>query len=309
MNCSSVNKPLTVVIPVYNRGNLVVRTLDSVARQDVSLFNLVVVDNNSTDNSEAVIRKWMADHPEVSALLVSETYQSASAARNRGLAEVCTPWVMFFDSDDIMLPGHVSSAVDVAQSNPDADIVGWDVSVPLYNGSTRLMRFPYSEFMKNHIIHGSLSTLRYMVRTSFIRNAGEWNRTVRKWDDYELGVRLLSACPKVAVRKGEPLVKIHFTADSITGTSFTAGAGEWERALDEIERTLKQYSPEMTDWITYRRADLASEYRKEGSPELAAGLLDKAKANADRKWLAPLIYNLKKICPRGVWHVADLVIR
>lgn len=303
------NKLLTVVIPVFNRGELVTRTLDSVAVQDTALFHLVIVDNSSTDNTAEVIRAWMDEHPELSAELLTETYRSASAARNRGLQAVTTPWVMFFDSDDIMLPGHVGSAVELARKNPGVDIVGWDIAVPLKNGSKRLMPFPERNVLKSHLVHGSLSTLRYMVKTGFIREAGGWNRDVRKWDDLELGVRLMLNNPVVMRRPGVPLAEILFTEESISGADFKSGCGEWEKSLDEIEKTFSRFRPGMTDWVTYRRADLAAAYRSEGAPELAARLLATAKSRTSRPWLASMLYNLKRVCPRGVWRVADIFIR
>lgn len=309
MNRTSENKLLTVVIPVYNRGELVCRTLSSVARQNPALFNLVLVDNNSTDNTRHALRRWMESHPEVNAQLLSESCRCASAARNRGLEQVDTPWVMFFDSDDIMLPGHIDSAVELARSNPDAEIIGWDVELSLADGSRRLMRFPAGELMKNHLVHGILSTQRFMARTELVRRVGGWNCGLKKWDDYELGVRLLATRPMVLRRHGDPLVKVLFTNESITGTDFTSGAGEWEKSLDSVERQLKEYAPEMTDWVAYRRADLAAAYHREGANELARPLLVRASENARRKSLVRLVYYLKRVFPRGVWHIADMMIR
>ncbi len=306
---NQIKKTLTVVIPAFNRGNLISRTLDSVAEQDATLFNLIIVDNNSTDETVAVVNEWMERNPEIHTQLLTESYQSAAAARNRGLENVGTEWVMFFDSDDVMLPGHISSAVSVAEENPGADIIGWDVTMSLSDGSIRVMRFPESSFLKNHLVHGSLSTQRYMVRTEFIRNVGGWNRLMTKWDDLELGTRLISAEPHIVHRVGEPLVKVIFSETSITGCDFTSGAGGWENALDVIENTLEKSRPEMTDWIAYRRAILAAEYSKEGSTELASNLLEKAKKRTKRPFIPVVIYRLKRVFPRGMWRIADLLIR
>ncbi|MDE7153343.1 MAG: glycosyltransferase family 2 protein [Muribaculaceae bacterium] len=306
---TSEDKLITVVIPVYNRGELVCRTLNSVAQQNPEMFNLVLVDNNSTDNTAHVLRQWIEANPEIDAMLLSESCQCASAARNRGLEAVATPWVLFFDSDDIMLPGHIAKAVDAVRSQPDADIIGWDVEIMLSDGSRRLMRFPVKDLMKNHLVHGILSTQRFMAKTELVRRVGGWDCDLKKWDDFELGVRLLAAHPKVAYRQGVPLVKVIFTRESITGMNFASGAGEWEKSLDRIESILEKSAPEMSDWVAYRRADLAAAYSREGAGEHVAPLLTHAKERARRKYLVSVVYNLKRVIPRGVWHVADLLIR
>lgn len=100
------NPLLTVVIPVYNRANLVKDTLQSLADQTLQVFDVVLVDNNSTDNSLAVLQQWADEHSshDRRITVLSEAKRGACAARNRGASEVKTPWVMFFDSDDLMDP-------------------------------------------------------------------------------------------------------------------------------------------------------------------------------------------------------------
>lgn len=306
---TSENKLLTIVVPIYNRGGLVTRTLDSIAAQDTSLFHLILVDNNSTDNTVEVVNGWIENHPEISVKLLHEKYKGAAAARNKGLSEVDTEWVLFFDSDDVMFPNHISSAVSLARQNPGADIIGWDVAITRPDKTETVKRFADTKILRNHLVHSSFATQRYMVKTEFIRNAGSWDKEILKWDDYELGVRLGVNNPVVVRRSGAPLVKTFFTEDSITGSDYKSGAGGWEKALDKMEEELKKHRPELTDWIAYRRADLAGSYYREGAKELVGPLLKKAYERADRRWLVWLIYNLKKIFPRGIWHVADICIR
>ena len=100
---------LTIVIPVHNRRNLVEHTLGSLRQQTAPRFATVLVDNASTDGSIEVLRKWQAENnsPERPVTVLSESTPGASAARNRGLDAVESPWVLFFDSDDLMHPGHI----------------------------------------------------------------------------------------------------------------------------------------------------------------------------------------------------------
>ncbi|MDE6528594.1 MAG: glycosyltransferase family 2 protein, partial [Muribaculaceae bacterium] len=97
---------ITIVVPVYNRAGIVERTLESIRQQSHRPLSVVLVDNNSTDNTPHVLRKWKSEveAPDMQVTIVDEPVAGAPAARNRGLGLTTTPYVMFFDSDDIMTP-------------------------------------------------------------------------------------------------------------------------------------------------------------------------------------------------------------
>ncbi|MDE7388508.1 MAG: glycosyltransferase family 2 protein, partial [Muribaculaceae bacterium] len=105
MNRRTEPKLITVVIPVRNRARLVEATLASVAAQSMAPARIVLVDNGSTDGTEEVLRRWADKRTDT--IVVSEPIPGAAAARNRGLREVESPYVMFFDSDDIMPTRHI----------------------------------------------------------------------------------------------------------------------------------------------------------------------------------------------------------
>ena len=133
---------ITVVIPVRDRAGVVGRTLDSVAAQTLRPFSVVLVDNGSTDGTRAVLDRWQREMSAVGpdVTVISEPRPGACAARNAGLAVVRTPWVMFFDSDDVMLPGHLARAVAVALRNPAASVIGWD-ALDQWTGRSKKLRF------------------------------------------------------------------------------------------------------------------------------------------------------------------------
>lgn len=113
------------------------------------------------------------------------------------------------------------------------------------------------------------------------------------WNDFELGTRIaLSGCRFTRLHR--TLVRIYAQAESITGTSFTRRAGEWEKTLAIIEQTILT-----GDWkdrvkalrlLYYRRVILAAHYKREGSAELSRRLLTEALegrhlSGIDRFWL------------------------
>lgn len=258
---------ITIVVPVHNRENLVTRTLDSIAAQDCRL-SVVVVDNNSTDGSRHVVEKWMEANRSESAdmVLLSETKPGAAAARNCGLKAVTTPWVMFFDSDDTMRPGHIARILKGIADYPDADIVGWDALLHRLDGTTKRLRFICGNPITNHMFHASLATQRYAARTSLVRDVGGWDESTKGWDDYVLGLKLLTRRPKMKKLGGRITVDIYEQAVSITGRSFSEKRGEWEAALDCCETILENNGMRRhLRWVKARRAIIAGHYTSEGN--------------------------------------------
>lgn len=263
-----MNSPVTIVIPVHNRADIVRRTLDSVARQTVAPAGIVIVDNNSTDTSLSVVREWAAGRHNVTVL--SESTPGACAARNCGLRKVNTEWTMFFDSDDVMAPDHVEDFTRAITEHPEADLIGRDAYLNLCDGSRRRLYFSTGSCpMFNHIFRGSLSTQRYIARTRLFRDAGGWNESLTGWNDYELGIRVLLKNPRIITLGGEPSVQVFQQEQSITGLSFSAHPERWERSLDAIRalfQSLPSTSAERSNylrWIDARAMILAAQYELE----------------------------------------------
>lgn len=261
---------------MYNRAGIVSRTLASVHSQNLDDTAVILVDNNSTDGTYDLLASWCDSMRQAGrdVTLLSESRLGAAAARNRGLEATVSPWVMFFDSDDEMMPGHIEGVVGCIRKYPGADIIGWEISQQLPSGKRHKGRFETRRPIWNHLMHGTLSTQRYAARTALVMDAGAWNPEMRGWDDYELGVRLLVRQPSMVKLKGKR-VMTHFYEESITGSSFSDDPQKWELALDAVDVTLLNADcPTMTIWTDVRRAILAGCYRREGARTEARRLMD-----------------------------------
>lgn len=303
-------KLITIVIPVYNRERLLVRTLDSIAAQDTSRIRLVIVDNASTDLSHCVAEQWCRTHDDVDVMVTDCAVPGAAAARNAGLRLADTPYVMFFDSDDEMLPGHLSMVLRGIEEHPDADILGWPARIEVASGKSIEGYFNQSSPLLWHLVHSTLSTQRFVATAELMRRIGGWDESLSGWDDYEFGVRLLMAVRGVVNinASGQPTVRVNFTEESITGTGFADNPTKWERALDAVERDLAVECPRMLGWVDYRRAVLAAEYAREGNPENAARLRALAADRRGNKLMVRLIYFIHRHFGRGSWRVASLFL-
>ena len=280
---------ISIVIPVYNRADIVKATLDSVVAQTHRPLQVVLVDNYSTDNTLQVLETFKKEHPSdgFNVVITREQHHTAGAARNRGFELATGEWVLFFDSDDQMEEGLVASYVKVInrarRKGKALDLISARSTLVFPDGSTRQAPFHRSDLFANHILHGQLATQRYAVRREFFAATDGWSIDLPRWNDWEVGLRLLLARPHVAFMGGKSRVTInHNGADSITGTEFHSRHGEWEYVIDIMKNEvrcseLKQgHKKRFERLLEYRRLVLAAQYEREGHPELAKPLCQQA---------------------------------
>lgn len=296
---------ITIIIPVYNRAEVVKSTLDSVAKQSLRPLDVILVDNNSTDNSLEVLNIWkqQVETNDFRVTILCENKPGAAAARNRGLKEVTTPYTMFFDSDDIMKPNHIQRAIVTFNKNPQLDMIGWDIDVVTLDDKKTQYRFCDKDVLYNHIFHASLSTQRYAARTELFKNAGGWNESLPAWNDYELGIRILLLNPNIKKLNGNTTVTMRLQKESITGTDFSSRPQHWEMSLNAIDSALDNtnYSS-MKKYIDVRRVILAGFYLREGAKNDAQRLLKKVLSHSGwyRKIIMKLFYNIIRCGGRGI---------
>ena len=101
-----MNPLISVIIPVYNAEQFLPACLDSVLHQDYPSFEILVIDDGSTDGSAALIDRYAAREPRIVAL--HQRNAGVSAARNRGVAEARGEYIAFVDADDRVTPTYLS---------------------------------------------------------------------------------------------------------------------------------------------------------------------------------------------------------
>lgn len=305
---------VSIVVPVYNRAHLVERTLDSIYAQTYRPINLIIVDNNSKDNSLEVVSKWKDSHEsdDFQIKIYSEAIPGAAVARQKGLDHVETDKVLFFDSDDVMLPTLLKKAMTECDNHPDINIVTWPVTIIYPSGKKNFKKTVGKNMIRDHFVSSVFRTQGYMAKTNFIRKIGGWNKDMMVWDDYELGVRICLNNPQIKTISST-LVNMYHHSDSITGDNFFSKIGEWENVLDYCKEDIKASNHpqknEMLRWIIYRKVILAADYYKEGHPTASLNLLretlKKQELSLTDRILLKFIYHFTKLGGRGAyyfWH-------
>ncbi len=109
---------ISIVIPLYNKAALVRRTLDSVFAQTYQDFEIVIVDDGSTDGSTQVV----ASIDDARIRLISQQNAGVSAARNHGISEARGEYIALLDADDEWKPDYLATQMALAKKYPECDV-------------------------------------------------------------------------------------------------------------------------------------------------------------------------------------------
>lgn len=132
---SSKHYDVSVVISTYNRCGVLPSALESARAQDTGnvRYEVIVVDNNSTDETRQVIEAFIARHKTLDIRYVFEGKQGVSHARNAGIASARAPIVAFFDDDVYVAPDWIANIKRIFDEHPEIGCAGGKV-LPQWSG-------------------------------------------------------------------------------------------------------------------------------------------------------------------------------
>lgn len=316
---------MSIVIPVYNRSKELPRTVGSIVAQDYRPLRLILVDNNSTDNSLAVCHEMQEKYQDelLHIDVVEQPRPGASAARNKGLELVESSYMMFFDSDDVLHSDTVSRYMEAFATHPDADIIG--ATINFHNGEkTFLAKAVFTTEPEAHIIHGTLSTQRFAARTQFIRDVGGWQEAYNGWEDWNLGVRMLLHTQQIHWLKEPPVATVYLHENTLTARTHIDG---YKHFYNAIRHTLQDICTigharkyRLMRLVLYRQVLLAAhiigEARKQKNEELyqfATQIYNEAMHDPLTTWVMksffPLCLQYASRGGRGSGSIAQWIIR
>lgn len=122
---------ISAIISTYNREKYLPDLLQSLTEQSLGLdkFEILLVNNNSSDNTEAISKKFKEDHPNVKFHYFLETQQGLSYARNRGIAESKGEYLVFVDDDAIMCNEYLEVVADYFDAHPETEGIGGKILI------------------------------------------------------------------------------------------------------------------------------------------------------------------------------------
>lgn len=110
-----MNELVSIIMPSYNTAKFISETIDSVSAQTYPNWELIIVDDCSTDDTDAVVRPYLVN--DRIRYIKNEKNSGAAVSRNRALREAKGKWVAFLDSDDLWLPEKLENQIEFMEKN------------------------------------------------------------------------------------------------------------------------------------------------------------------------------------------------
>ncbi len=193
---------ISIIIPTFNRAQLIGQTIESVKQQDLSDFECLIVDDYSTDDTAELIRHiTLSDNRFI--YLKNQRTKGAPGARNTGLKVAKGEYLTFLDSDDIMLPQALSNRIKAFTSNPKLDLVIANQAQYKNGKATFLFNVPNAlpplvRFYRLYpYIDIPWSTCNTLIKKSFLEeNNLIWQEDLERFQDIQFNLSMLLAQAK-----------------------------------------------------------------------------------------------------------------
>jgi glycosyltransferase involved in cell wall biosynthesis len=190
---------ISIIIPCYNSELFIHRAINSVFEQTFDNWELILVNNNSTDNTLDLLNNYQERYPE-RVRVFSETKKGAPAARNRGIQEARGEWIQFLDADDEILPEKLSGQIKLAEEI-NASIVASPYrkeGIREKNFFSYIRALDYSDVWSALINSNMGITSSNLWKRDILSVVGGWDEMRIASQEYDLMFRILQLNPVVA---------------------------------------------------------------------------------------------------------------
>jgi glycosyltransferase involved in cell wall biosynthesis len=219
-------RKISVIIPSYNRVQVLGRAINSVLAQTFQDFEIIVVDDGSTDHTGDFIRKIQADNPQIVIRYFFQQNQGPAAARNLGIEKSSGEYIAFLDSDDEWVPQKLERQIACLEAQAEKDRVGIVFSDISYisRGIVKYEGFLKRDFYQ-HLFREDMNKMTTFLKNCYIltstvmipklvlNTVGMFDAEYHIAEDYDLFIRIFKKYTFVFLP--EPLVKRHMDGDNL----------------------------------------------------------------------------------------------
>ncbi len=183
----------SLIIPTYNRANLISRTLQSVLAQNYQDYETIIVDDGSTDDTQEVVIPFLNEKIQYFKIPNGER----AKARNFGIRQAKGTFVSFLDSDDLLLPNYFEEAAQFILQNPESVFFSFAYQIISPNGKVLYQQNQRKGNLAKQLATGNhLSCIGVFVKREIIQKyLFNEQRELSGTEDYELWLRLASVYP------------------------------------------------------------------------------------------------------------------
>jgi glycosyltransferase involved in cell wall biosynthesis len=204
---------VSVVIPAFNMGRYIDQSIASALAQTFSDFEVIVVDDGSTDDTSEVVARFGA-----SVRYLRQANAGGNSARNRGVASSDSQYVAFLDADDIWLPQKLARQIALAESRPDPCLIGCGYRVQDASGTRSYETVVRRSFRSRAEFRRALHICQLVpgsgsgafVHRECLAAVGPFDETIRVAEDWDMWLRLADRFDAWFVEEVLVVIRRHF---------------------------------------------------------------------------------------------------
>jgi len=209
---------VSIIIPTYNRSNLISGTLDSLIRQTYMNWECIIVDDGSSDDTDEKMEVYTERDKRFKYFhRPSEHLPGGNGARNYGFLKSSGEYIQWFDSDDVMVPDFIAAKMEPFLENSDTDVVFSAFENVNEKGErTRIANQSFSGNILNDLVDGNVSfgPYSFMLRRDKVAKI-KYDETLRKNQDLDFFFRFFTSLSDIKIIH---VKKILFTVRSHSGS-------------------------------------------------------------------------------------------
>jgi len=183
---------ISVIVPTFNRADLILKPLNSVYNQTYRPIELIVVDDGSTDRTKEVIQNWKSENESEDFIIkyIFQNNSGAPAARNNGIRNSTGRYLQFLDSDDELLPEKLTLQFEKMKTDNTPICICDYINVDENDNFLMKLEKNYTinQIIRNFIAVLSIGPL--IDKTAYRENHLYWNKNIRKLQDKDYFVKL-----------------------------------------------------------------------------------------------------------------------
>lgn len=201
----------SVIIPLYNKANYIESCLNSVLKQTHQDFEVIIVNDGSTDGSEKIVEKF--NNPNIR--MISQENKGASSARNKGIANANYNWIALLDADDYWYPNHLEELQKTSALLPKANVLCMNYEILLQQSYLKQPKFSidikpdHCFYVENYFEASFIDPLAWTSAIAFkvstFNDVGGFDTRIKSGQDIDLMVKFglstsIAFNPKITMR-------------------------------------------------------------------------------------------------------------
>ena len=229
---------VSVIIPTYNRAELLPRAIQSVLNQTFKDFELIVVDDCSTDNTPGVVNKFLKKDDRIKYVRLTENSGTPAHPKNIGILNSKGGYIAFLDSDDEWLSRKLEKQINLFKKykNYRVGLVACNALIfEQRSNSEYLYKIPkYKDVFQKFLVKNFIpSTSSVMVKKDVFGNIGLFDENLKLGEDWDMWIRIAQKYDFDFVP--EPLFKYYIHGGNITQTSSA------DKRIEDLQYILQKY--------------------------------------------------------------------